>query len=185
MIYLWIWHGDAVRVNWRNYNWIFLISQDCMSMISMYKPTQGTLDKEATFKSILPILYDLCLRASSLLTPSFRQVVYKRQKSVAVYRSDFPSSGSRAVMAWSIRNDLEGILPPMYLRGSGSLCSLGGARTLPPATAKNQQSKSRSNPSIFTGQIFTWPIMLALLRAWLRAWSLRTDSWTHCLVMSH
>lgn len=91
MIYLWIWHGDAVRVNWRNYNWIFLISQDCMSVISMYKPTQGTLDKEATFKSILPILYDLCLRASSLLTPSFRQVVYKRQKSVAVYRSDFPS----------------------------------------------------------------------------------------------
>ena len=33
-------------------------------------------------------------------------------------------------MACSIRNDLDGMLPPMYLRGSGSLCSLGGGRAL-------------------------------------------------------
>ena len=33
-------------------------------------------------------------------------------------------------MACSIRNDLDGMLPPIYLRGSGSLCSLGGARLL-------------------------------------------------------
>ena len=34
-------------------------------------------------------------------------------------------TGSVAVMAWSMRKDLDGILPPMYLRGSGSVWSLG------------------------------------------------------------
>lgn len=33
-------------------------------------------------------------------------------------------------MACSIRNDRDGMFPPMYFLGSGSLCSLGGPRLM-------------------------------------------------------